>query len=98
MLLIKAPDYRGQRAEAVNTLVCRLEGASGPALPRSQGTNVPTDGLAGSDLMVNRARSPCVTAEGSELLLAKLCTTSVPISQFCERNICSHMVNAQRLR
>lgn len=64
MLLIKAPDYRGRGAEAVNTLVCHLEGASGiqPYLgPKGQmnpADNVPTDGLAGSDLMVNGAEVP----------------------------------------
>lgn len=55
MLLIKATDYRRREgAEAVNTLVRRLDGAGGgPALPQSQGTigamdNVPTEGQAGS--------------------------------------------------
>lgn len=88
MLLIKAP-VTG-RAEAVNTLVCHLEGASGiqpylgPKGQMSPADNVPTDGLAGSGLMVSRGQgTQAVMAEcRGRLLLAKLPTTSSPFLSF----------------
>lgn len=64
----------------------------------SPADNVPTDGLAGSGLMVSRGQDPhAVMAEGLGwgLLLAKIHTTPLPTFQFCERNVYSHLVNAQ---